>query len=82
MDWAYAEGKWASRTVKAPENGALAIGSLFAPSIDNDPLDDDDLISYCDFLTTDSLMLGLAGSDERQLLQQLPQRFDATGMTV
>jgi prolyl oligopeptidase len=82
VEWAYVDGQWASRDVKAPENGALGIGSLYDTSLDHDPLGDDYLISYCDFLTPDSLMLGRAGSDERQLLKQLPQRFDATGLTV
>jgi prolyl oligopeptidase len=73
---------WHSRAVDAPKNGALSIGGLFDGSLENDPLGDDYLIAYSDFLTPDSLMLGSALNDERELLKQLPRRFDPSAMKV
>ncbi|MCF8209414.1 MAG: prolyl oligopeptidase family serine peptidase [Rhodoferax sp.] len=81
-EWTQVNGKWSSRVVNLPQNGELSIGTLYDSSLEQDPLGDEYTISYHDFLTPDALMLGHAGSDERQVLKQLPQRFDATGMTV
>lgn len=82
LEWTQAKGQWSSRAVKVPENGALSVSTLYDSSLDNDPLGDDYVISYRDFLTPDALMLGHTGSDERQILKQLPQRYDSSGMTV
>jgi prolyl oligopeptidase len=82
LEWKEVSGNWSSRVVNLPQTGELSVGTLYDSSLDHDPLGDEYIISYHDFLTPDSLMLGHAGSDERQLLKQLPQRFDATGMTV
>lgn len=81
MEWSEIKGQWSSRVVKLPQNGELSIDSLYDSSLENDPLGDKYVISYHDFLTPDSLMLGHAGSDARELLKQLPQRFDSTGMS-
>ena len=75
-------GQWSSRKVDVPENGTLSVSTLYDPTLEVDPLGDDYLISYRDFLTPDTLMLGHAGSDQRETLKQLPQRFDSTGMSV
>jgi prolyl oligopeptidase len=82
VEWKEESGNWSSRTVNLPHNGELSVGTLYDSSLDNDPLGAEYIISYHDFLTPDSLMLGHAGSDERFVLKRLPQRFDATGMTV
>jgi len=82
VEWTQTGGKWSSRTVKLPENGALGVSTLYNATLDVDPLGDDYVISYHDFLTPDTLMLAHAGNDERQVLKQLPQRYDSTGMTV
>lgn len=82
VEWKEVNGRWNSRDVSLPQNGELSVEALYDSSLDNDPLGDEYIISYRDFLTPDSLMLGHAGSDVRQVLKQLPQRFDATGMTV
>jgi prolyl oligopeptidase len=70
------------RSINLPQNGTIYLDSLFDPSLPNDPLADRYVINYKDFLTPDSLMLGRAGGGERQLLKQLPQRFDSKGMKV
>jgi len=82
VEWREVSGKWTSRLVKMPDSGELSIDTLYDASLDADPLGDEYLVNYKDFLVPDSLMLGHAGSDDRQVLKQLPQRFDATGMTV
>jgi len=82
IEWTQAKGQWSSRAVKVPENGALSVNALYDASLDSDPLGDEYVMSYRDFLTPDTLMLGHAGSDERQILKQLPQRYDSSGMTV
>jgi prolyl oligopeptidase len=70
------------RSINLPQNGTIHLDSLFDPSLPDDPLADRYVINYKDFLTPDSLMLGRAGGGERQLLKQLPQRFDSKGMKV
>ena len=82
LEWTQTQGQWSSRSVKVPEHGALSVSTLYDATLDSDPLGDEYVISYHDFLTPDTLMLGHAGSDERQTLKQLPQRYDAAGMTV
>jgi prolyl oligopeptidase len=82
VEWTHADGKWASRSVRAPENGTMGISSLADSSLQQDALGDQYLITYKDFLTPDSLMLAKAGTDERTTLKSLPQRFDASGMRV
>ncbi|MCF8169466.1 MAG: prolyl oligopeptidase family serine peptidase, partial [Rhodoferax sp.] len=82
LEWKEVNGNWSSRVVNLPQTGELSVDTLYDSSLDQDPLGDEYIISYHDFLTPDSLMLGHAGSEQRQLLKQLPERFDATGMTV
>jgi prolyl oligopeptidase len=82
VEWTQAKGQWSSRAVKVPENGTLSVNTLYDSSLDDDPFGDEYVITYRDFLTPDTLMLGHAGGDDRQILKQLPQRYDSTGMTV
>ncbi len=70
------------RSINIPKNGTIYIDGLFDPTLPNDPLADQYIVNYKDFLTPDSLMLGRAGSDDRQLLKQLPERFNSQGMKV
>jgi len=79
------DGKaWQRRSVATPSPGALGIASLYDPEVERggqvDPLGDKYLLSYTDFLTPDSLLLGTAGSDERVRLKQRVNFFDAEGM--
>jgi prolyl oligopeptidase len=68
--------------VKAPFPGALSVSGLWDPLIADDPLAEAYLLSYTDFLTPDSVSLGTAGKDERELLKARPAFFDAAGMKV
>jgi prolyl oligopeptidase len=81
-EWRRAEGRWVSRPVKAPFPGTLSASGLWDPLLPEDPLAEGYLLSYTDFLTPDSLALGTAGHDERELLKARPAFFDATGMRV
>jgi prolyl oligopeptidase len=74
------DGGWQRRAVQAPSPGTLSVTPLHSPLMADDPLAENYLINYADFLTPDSLMLGRAGSDERELLKQRPRQFDGTGM--
>jgi prolyl oligopeptidase len=77
--------RWVKRDVAAPFPGALSLRPLHDPlraGGRSDPLAEKVLLSYADFLTPDSLMLGTAGRDERQPLKSRPRFFDSTGMRV
>jgi prolyl oligopeptidase len=73
-------GTWVRRNVQAPTPGTLGITPLHSPLLADDPLGENYLINYADFLTPDSLMLGRTGTDERELLKQRPRQFDSAGM--
>ena len=75
-----AEGRFTRRAVDAPSPGNLGVTALHDPLLRDDPLAEQYLLSYTDFLTPDSLMLGRTGSDTRETLKSLPASFDATGM--
>jgi prolyl oligopeptidase len=73
---------WQRREVQAPFPGTLHAQSLHDAWVPDDPLGDSYLLSYTDFLTPDSLLLGRAGSDQREPLKSRPAFFDASGMRV
>ena len=73
---------WQRREVKAPFPGTLSAGGLHDPLVAEDPLAEHYLLSYTDFLTPDSLMLGRTGSDDTERLKARPAWFDAAGMKV
>jgi prolyl oligopeptidase len=73
---------WTRREVAAPFPGTLSLQSLHDPLLADDALAEHYLLSYTDFLTPDSLMLGRSGSDDRQTLKSRPAFFDAAGMRV
>lgn len=73
-------GQWVRRVVDAPFPGKLGVGGLHAPFVANDPLANSYLLNYADFLTPDSLYLGQAGSDTRELLKSRPRFYDTDGM--
>ncbi len=74
------DGAWQRRAVQAPRPGTLSLSALHSPLLPDDPLGEQYLINYADFVTPDSLMLGRAGSDEREVLKRRPQQFDSQGM--
>jgi len=48
----------------------------------DDPMGEQYLLSYTDFLTPDTLLLGHTGSDRREKLKARPSFFDADGLRV
>jgi prolyl oligopeptidase len=68
--------------IEAPFPGALTLGSIHDPQLEDDPLGDRYFVSYTDFLTPDSLFLAEAGSSRRELLKSRGALFDAGGMKV
>jgi prolyl oligopeptidase len=82
-EWRAERGRWTKREVKAPFPGTLGVQALHDPLLGkNDALAEQYLLSYTDFLTPDSLMLGTTGSDARELLKSRPRFFDSAGMKV
>ncbi len=75
-----ADGRFVRRTVDAPSPGNLGVIALHDSQRRDDPLAEDYLLTYTDFLTPDSLLLGRTGTDRRETLKTLPATFDATGM--
>ncbi|MFM7704496.1 MAG: prolyl oligopeptidase family serine peptidase, partial [Rubrivivax sp.] len=76
------EGRWTRREVRTPAPGTLSAAPLHDPLLAEDPLQEAYFLSYADFLTPDSLMLGRTGSDAREPLKARPAFFDAEGMRV
>ena len=76
----YDKGTWIHRAVDAPFPGTLSAKSLHDASVKDDPLANAYVLNYGDFLTPDSLYLGQAGSDKRDLLKSRPKFFEADGM--
>jgi prolyl oligopeptidase len=74
--------RWQRREVQAPFPGTLHAQSLHDTLVPDDPLGENYLLSYTDFLTPESLLLGRSDSDQRDLLKARPAFFDATGMRV
>ena len=72
--------KFTHREVGAPFPGTLSASALHDPMLRDDPLAEQYLLNYTDFLTPDSLSLARSGSDARALLKARPAFFDAAGM--
>jgi prolyl oligopeptidase len=76
----FVAGQWHSHEVKAPLTGTLSASGLHDPFVKDDALANHYLMSYLDFLTPASLVLGQVGSDTRELLKSNPVFFDSKGM--
>ena len=74
--------QWQARTVQAPSPGSLSVQSLHDPLVADDALAEQYLLTYTDFLTPESLLLGRSGSDQRELLKARAAYFEASGMRV
>jgi prolyl oligopeptidase len=74
--------EFAFSAVKAPFPGTLSATGLHDELVKDDPLANHYFLNYTDFLTPDSLFLGVAGSDQRELLKSRKPLFDASGMRV
>lgn len=79
-EWKRGPRGFVRRIVDAPHPGTLEVTSLHDPEREKDPLAEQYLLSYADFLTPDSLLLGRTGSDARSLLKSLPPTYDAVGL--
>ena len=74
--------QWQSRAVQAPFPGSLSVQSLHDPMVADDALAEQYLLTYTDYLTPESLLMGRSGSDQRELLKARAAYFDAAGMRV
>jgi prolyl oligopeptidase len=74
--------RWQRREVAAPFPGTVGIEALHDPLLREDPLAEDWLLSYTDFLTPDTLSLARTGSDSFERLKARPAFFEAAGMRV
>jgi prolyl oligopeptidase len=81
-EWQLAGNEWRKREVKAPFPGTLGASTLHDPLLKDDALAEAYFVTYTDFVTPDSLMLGQAGSDARETLKARPAFFDAAGIRV
>ncbi len=73
---------WSCRAVDLPGPGALSVVALNDPWTDADPLAEQFLVHYTDFLTPDRLMLASLDGAPPRTLKQRPAQFDASGMRV
>ncbi|HJV60062.1 MAG TPA: prolyl oligopeptidase family serine peptidase [Albitalea sp.] len=80
--WHKRDGDFSFSDIKAPFPGTLGVSSLHDELIKDDPLADNYLVTYTDFLTPDSLYLATAGGSSRELLKARKPLFDARGMRV
>ncbi len=81
-EWRPAGQRWLRRAVAAPYPGTLGVEALHDPLLPRDTLAESYFLTYTDFLTPDSLLLGHTGSDARETLKARPRFFDAQGMKV
>ena len=81
-EWRFGDGRWAKRDVNAPYPGTLGVSALHDPEIANDDLAEHYLLTAVDFLNPNSLQLGRAGSDTREMLKARPSFWDPAGMRV
>ena len=81
-EWRPTGTRWVRRAVAAPFPGTLGVQALHDPLLARDALAESYFLTYTDFLTPDSLLLGRTGSDARDVLKARPRFFDSTGMKV
>ena len=73
---------WVKRELPAPYPGTLGVQALYDPELPTDALAEHFFVTYTDFLTPDSLLLGRTDEAGLQPLKARPAFFDATGMRV
>ena len=74
--------RWLHREIPAPYPGSLHAAALHDPEQVPDALAEAFTLTYTDFLTPDSLLLGHTDSDQLETLKARPAYFDTTGMRV
>lgn len=72
VQWRYQKGQWQEALLPAGDLGSLSVSALAGQQADHY------LLTRSDFLTPARLELGEVGRAERQLLQALPEFFDAS----
>ncbi|GCL61710.1 prolyl oligopeptidase [Rubrivivax pictus] len=79
-------GGWVRRAIAAPHPGSLGLQTLHDDSLGSDeqadPLAEQFLLGYTDFLTPDALLLGHTDGRPLQTLKSRPAFFDAKGLQV
>ncbi|OGB04118.1 MAG: prolyl oligopeptidase [Burkholderiales bacterium RIFCSPHIGHO2_12_FULL_69_20] len=73
---------WQRREIPAPFPGTLSAQALHDPELGEDALAEAYTLSYTDFLTPDSLMLGHTGGAPLQPLKARPAFFDSSALKV
>jgi prolyl oligopeptidase len=71
---------WTRARVEAPHPGTLDVQALHDPLLPDDPLAEQLLVHYTDFLTPDSLRLTGTDGAAMTVLKSLPAHFDAAGL--
>ena len=83
--WPQGQG-WAHHAIAAPHPGSLGLQTLHDDALGNDettdPMAEQFLLGYTDFLTPDSLLLGHTDGRPLQVLKARPAFFDASGLQV
>ena len=74
--------RWVKRDIPAPFPGTLHAAALHDPEQQPDALAEAFTLSYTDFLTPDSLLLGRTDSATLETLKARPAFFDSQGMQV
>ena len=76
--------RWVGREIKTPFPGTLHASALHDPELAErtDPLAEAYTLTYTDFLTPDSLLLGRTDSEALETLKALPAQFDSSGLRV
>ena len=82
--WQKVNGGFFQRDIYAPgikgAPGTLSVSSLHDPEVAKDPLADNFLITYTDFLTPETLYLGNTRAVTYEALKSRPAQFNAEGM--
>lgn len=73
---------WQRREIPAPFPGTLDATALHDPELSEDPLAEAYTLSYTDFLTPDSLMLGRTDGVQFETLKARPGFFDSSALKV
>jgi len=81
--WTPTADGWQRRDIAAPHPGSLGLQTLHDEELGaGDPLAEQFLLGYTDFLTPDSLLLGHTDGRPLQTLKARPAFFDASGLQV
>lgn len=75
LRFAMQDGVWVEQPLELPTEGSLSI-------VSTSTVHDDFYYQYEDFLTPDSLFLAKDGGKSVELIKQLPEFFDNSGVTV